>query len=254
MFQNRFFGHHLKRVLHEHAEQPELCRRQRNAATGSFRFAQPHIERQIAEGQDVAARQSPAKSRANANEQFFQMEWLDQVIISASIKTGDSIRYGVTRRQHNDWYAMSGFQASAKRQSVNFGKHPVQQNQIRLIALRCFQCSPAIRRNGDAQPCIAQSRSEHRRQGFVIINEQDMRCSFHMPGIDIAIGWRLNLSYQTSCELALAEPAEANASRPASLIVQVRTDRSIKASYGRGPRRFGPPAQGGGPLNEQSRI
>ena len=182
----------LVRVQQEEPQQAELLGAQHEQLAAVPGHPRRRVEAERPQRQDGRQRAlRPAQKRADARQQFFEGERLDQVVVGAGVQAGHLVRRRVPRRQHEHGQGHALLtQLPAEREPVHAREHDVEdQEVVGQLALRLAGAGgaapgrEAAARGGSVEQhvhCVTlglESRLEGSGQLLGIFHDQDAHSS-----------------------------------------------------------------------------
>src|SRR5262249_31319229 len=152
-------------------EQRVLLSRQVNAPARASRRMVSGVQNQIGDLHHGGSKIPNAPQEgANSRQQFFKLERLDQIVVSAAVQTFDAVVNRVTRRQHENGRVDSArTQFAANLIAVFTRQHHVQNDQVVIVYLSLIERRLALRYDVDGVTFLAQPfghKSGHARFVF----------------------------------------------------------------------------------------
>ena len=143
---------------------------------GSTGFVARQVEHQVGDRQLVVVAVAGATAEgAHARQQLLEGEGLGQVVVGAGVQTAHAIRYGVARREHQDWRAQPlSPQLAGNLDAVHLGQHHVEHHQVMRAAFGAGQPLEAVVRHFNAVPDIGERPLDHARNARIILHHQNV--------------------------------------------------------------------------------
>jgi hypothetical protein len=120
--------------------------------------------------------------RPHPGQQLLERERLGQVVIGAGIQAADTVRYRVTRRQHQDRGAHAlAAQLAGDLDPIHLGQHDVEHDQVVRAALRAGQAAQAVMSHLDTVANIVESALDHTCDAGVVFDQQNVHARDNSP-------------------------------------------------------------------------
>src|SRR5262245_44508322 len=160
-------------IAHEHAEQFEFGRRERQATPIHADQGGGPIEVERTDADWVlASARAPAQHRLHAGHQLARFEWLRHVVIRSEFEPYDPIVDRSACREHDDRHATALAHLAAHGESIDFRQHHVEDDDIGRLAFERLKALPRVERNGDLEVEPAQKPGQECIQLLVVVDQE----------------------------------------------------------------------------------
>ena len=171
-------------VLDEVAQQLELPRGQIRRLAGARHLGAPHIDDDLAEAIDVAARlrrrPTAPQQRLESGHQLDRLERLRQIVVGAELQADDLVDDLPPRREHQDWRGDAALAyRAADVEAVHSRQHHVEHDQVVAAALRAREAGFPVAGRLDAVALAAEPIREREPKPRFVLDEEHARRHAH---------------------------------------------------------------------------
>jgi hypothetical protein len=161
-------------VAHEHLEQLELLRGQRDLRVAAAHPARGRVEHEVADAQLGAAVGRPAAhERAQPGQQLAEVERLDQVVVGAGVQPLDAVLDRIAGGEHEDRRAHALVaQPAAGLEAVQPRQHHVEDDDVVRRGAGHPQRVLAADRDVGEQALLAQPLPDQGGQLHLVLDDQ----------------------------------------------------------------------------------
>jgi hypothetical protein len=164
--------------LSQPVEKVELGRCQVHRVAGARHAPARRVDRQGAEpdrdsgvARDGASR--PAQEGSHAGDELARAERLRHVVVAPDREPDFEIRLGIPRREHEDGHRPVALDPAADVETVEPGKHQVEDDEIRAIALAQRDAADAVGGDLHLEPLRLEPRRDRARDRRLVLDHRD---------------------------------------------------------------------------------
>ncbi len=167
----------------EHLQQGELRAGELHLPGAAHHFAGGGVHAQVAEGEHVVLAVpgvgrggvgAAAQQRADAGQQFVELEGFDEVVVGAGVEAGDPVADGVAGGEHQDRHGdLVGAQPPGGGQSVHAGHEDVEDDQLGVVAGDLLDGVEAVHGELGAVSLEGEAAAERFADGRLVVDDED---------------------------------------------------------------------------------
>ena len=116
---------------------------------------------------------APAEHGRHPGKELAQGEWFRDVVIGPELQPHHLVHLALLRGQHDDRHVALLTKDAADFQSVQFGQHQVEQDQIGTRVAGAGQCVGTVVRHGDGISLFLEVEGQRIPDGGVVLHDKD---------------------------------------------------------------------------------